>query len=69
MNGKIKYYNFDKGYGFISSESGEDIFFHITDVDISPEALVKGARCSFEKECYTAKDGLAKIKAVNVQIM
>ena len=27
--GKIKYYNEDKGYGFIAQDEGEDLFFHI----------------------------------------
>ncbi len=27
--GKIKYYNQDKGYGFIAQDEGEDLFFHI----------------------------------------
>jgi CspA family cold shock protein len=28
MNGKIKWYNARKGYGFIESEDGKDIFLH-----------------------------------------
>ena len=28
MLGKVKSFNKDKGYGFITSESGEDYFFH-----------------------------------------
>jgi cold shock CspA family protein/DNA-binding XRE family transcriptional regulator len=28
--GKIKYYNQDKGYGFIAQDEGEDLFFHIS---------------------------------------
>ena len=31
MQGKIKFYNETKGYGFITNtESGKDIFYHVT---------------------------------------
>ncbi len=32
MKGKIKWYNPRKGYGFIVSEDGKDIFIHHADV-------------------------------------
>jgi CspA family cold shock protein len=32
MKGKIKWYNFRKGYGFIETKEGEDIFVHHTAV-------------------------------------
>ncbi|MFH1014226.1 MAG: cold shock domain-containing protein [Thermoplasmatota archaeon] len=28
MNGKIKWYNTRKGYGFIEGEDGKDVFLH-----------------------------------------
>ena len=28
--GKVKYYNADKGFGFIARNEGEDAFFHIS---------------------------------------
>ncbi|MGL5540285.1 MAG: cold-shock protein [Erysipelotrichaceae bacterium] len=28
MQGKIKMFNQEKGYGFITSEEGKDVFFH-----------------------------------------
>lgn len=32
MKGLIKVYNSEKGFGFISSEDGQDYFFHIKQV-------------------------------------
>jgi CspA family cold shock protein len=32
MNGKIKWYNARKGYGFIEGEDGKDIFIHRSSV-------------------------------------
>ncbi len=28
MQGKVKMFNQEKGYGFITSEDGKDVFFH-----------------------------------------
>jgi cold shock protein len=32
MKGKVKWYNFKKGFGFISGEDGKDYFVHFTAV-------------------------------------
>jgi CspA family cold shock protein len=31
--GTIKFFNSSKGYGFITQEAGDDLFFHISDVE------------------------------------
>ena len=30
--GTVKFYNASKGFGFITQDDGEDIFFHVTEV-------------------------------------
>ncbi len=63
--GKVKFFNSDKGYGFISNEDGSgDSFVHVTAVERAGMAsLGKDQRVSYELE--TGRDG--KISAVNLE--
>ncbi len=44
--GKVKWFNKDKGYGFIEQESGSDIFVHHSEV--RGDALKEGEKVEFE---------------------
>ena len=44
--GKVKWFNADKGYGFIEQESGNDLFVHVNDVGGS--ILQEGDTVEFE---------------------
>ena len=47
--GTVKTFNSDRGFGFIIRDGGgEEIFFHVDQVDESVEELFRGQRVSFE---------------------
>jgi len=63
--GNVKFFNSDKGYGFISNEDGSgDSFVHVTAVErAGMSGLNKDQRVSYELE--TGRDG--KVSAVNLE--
>ena len=64
-NGTVKWFNEQKGYGFIKQENGQDIFVHYSAINGSGfKTLKEGDQVSFEVE--TGKKGPA---AVNVTVV
>ena len=50
-NGTVKWFNAEKGYGFISQESGDDVFVHFSAVQGKGfKTLEEGQSVSFEIE-------------------
>ncbi len=50
--GVVKFYNPVKGFGFITSQTGEDIFFHKSNVKNTGfrDVLVQGDNVQFEEK-------------------
>lgn len=49
QNGKVKWFNNEKGYGFIESDGGEDIFVHFTAIQGDGyKSLEEGQEVTFE---------------------
>ncbi len=49
--GRVKWFNDSKGYGFIETESGHDIFVHFSAIqDAGFKSLAEGDRVSFVEE-------------------
>ena len=47
MKGKVKWYNFSKGYGFIEGEDGNDYFIHRNSIPLGVR-LDEGNTIQFE---------------------
>ena len=64
-SGTVKFFNYDRGYGFISNDDGgADAFVHISAVEAAGlPGLNKDERVSYELE--TGANG--KVSAVNLQ--
>ncbi len=63
-NGKVKWFNPDKGYGFIEQENGQDIFVHFSEIQAEGfKTLNEGDEVIFE--VATGQNG--KLQATNVR--
>jgi len=60
--GKVKWFNTQKGFGFIVQEDDEDIFVHFKDVIGGIDVLKDGDSVEFE-----VTDGRKGLQAVNVR--
>jgi cold shock protein len=58
--GTVKFFNEDKGYGFIKSESGEEVFVHANSLKIT---IRENDNVTFEVE-----NGRKGLQAVNVSL-
>lgn len=67
-NGTVKWFNAQKGYGFITNEgSGEDVFVHFSAINVEGyKTLEEGQKVLFEIE----KDpkNSQKLRAMNVTL-
>ena len=61
--GKVKWFNAEKGFGFIEREGGEDVFIHFSAIQIDGyKSLDEGQSVTFEVE-----QGQRGLQATNVQ--
>lgn len=63
MNGKVKFFNESKGFGFITTDAGEDVFIHISALE-EGMTLNEGDSVSFEEV-----DGKRGKSASNIKLL
>ncbi len=62
MIGKVKWFNAEKGYGFITTEDGKDVFVHFSQIQVEGyKSLDEGQAVEFE-----INDGPKGPQATNV---
>ena len=64
-NGTVKWFNNQKGYGFITAEDGKDVFVHFSGLNMEGfKTLEEGASVEFD-----ITDGAKGPQAVNVEVV
>ena len=48
MQGTVKFFDSDRGFGFISRESGEDVFVHVSNLQVNGTTLTVGQAVEFD---------------------
>jgi cold shock protein len=48
MQGTVKFFDNDRGFGFISREGGEDVFVHVSNLQPGATTLAEGQAVEFE---------------------
>jgi cold shock protein len=68
MNGTVKWFNGDKGFGFIANDNGgDDVFVHFSVIQSAGyKSLDEGQKVTFETE--TDPKNPKKLRAVNVHL-
>ncbi len=61
--GRVKWFNESKGYGFIETDSGKDVFVHFSAIEGTGfKTLKEGDLVSFEEERGAKGPQAAKVK-------
>ncbi|CAM3719321.1 cold-shock protein [Erysipelothrix urinaevulpis] len=63
--GKVKFFNAEKGYGFITIEGGQDVFVHYSAIEVDGyKTLEEGQEVSFD-----VVEGPRGEQAANVRVI
>jgi CspA family cold shock protein len=64
--GKVKWFNPDKGYGFIEREGGDDLFVHFSEIQSDGfKTLDEGQTVEFEEATgQNGKQQAVKVRAI-----
>ena len=65
VNGTVKWFNSEKGFGFLTTEDGKDVFAHFSQINVDGfKTLEEGQRVSFE-----VTQGQKGLQAENITVI
>ncbi|MCR1897535.1 cold-shock protein [Irregularibacter muris] len=65
MTGTVKWFNADKGFGFITGEDGNDVFAHFSQINVDGfKTLEEGQKVSFD-----VVEGQKGPQAANIELI
>ncbi len=65
MNGTVKWFNADKGFGFITAENGTDVFAHFSQINVDGfKTLEEG-----QKVTFNVTEGQKGPQAENIELV
>ncbi len=62
--GKVRFYDEEKGFGFISADDGQDVFLHATALPAGITSVKQGTRVEFG-----VADGKKGLQALSVRVL
>ncbi|MEV7694100.1 cold shock domain-containing protein [Microbacterium sp. NPDC089189] len=62
--GKVRFYDEEKGFGFITTDDGEDVFLHATALPQGTTSIKPGSRLEFG-----VADGKRGLQALSVRVL
>ena len=62
--GKVKFYDSEKGFGFLQTDEGEEVFLHASALPAGTLTLKNGTRCEFG-----VADGKKGMQALSLRVL
>lgn len=65
MLGQVKWFDAEKGYGFITSDAGKDVFVHFSQIQVDGyKTLTEGQKVEFEVTAGQRGDQASNVKVL-----
>ena len=64
MQGKVKFFDADRGFGFIQSEGREDVFVHVSNLQPGTTVIAEGQSVEFDIGPGRKSDEAKNVRAV-----